>query len=157
MVSALSGELREQAAAAGLDGYVPKESAHEALVDSIIEVTSKKLGCEAASTFVGVRQRCGCRFFVTLQSSYIWVVLEATLRAVEHHNNQEPLNIYTLLEKFTPNGKPCTRGCMFSYDKPRAPSHRVRTQFNCSAHVLRIARYNGRFARPPPTANWACD
>ena len=41
MVSALSGELRERAAEAGADGYVPKELAHEALVDSIIEVVSK--------------------------------------------------------------------------------------------------------------------
>ncbi len=41
MVSSLSGELREQAANAGSDGYVPKELAHEALVDSIIDVVSK--------------------------------------------------------------------------------------------------------------------
>ena len=41
MVSALGGELREQAAAAGADGYVPKELAHEALVDSVADVVSK--------------------------------------------------------------------------------------------------------------------
>lgn len=41
MVSALSGELREQAATAGSDGYVPKAIAHETLVDTIIDVASK--------------------------------------------------------------------------------------------------------------------
>ena len=41
MVSALSGELREQAATAGSDGYVPKAIAHLTLVDTIIDVASK--------------------------------------------------------------------------------------------------------------------
>ena len=41
MVSALGGELREQAATAGADGYVPKELAHEALVDSVADVVSR--------------------------------------------------------------------------------------------------------------------
>ena len=41
MISALSGELREQAATAGADGYVPKELAHDTLIDSIIEVAEK--------------------------------------------------------------------------------------------------------------------
>ncbi len=41
MLSALSGELKEQGFTAGADGYVPKEKAHSDLVDSLAELAAK--------------------------------------------------------------------------------------------------------------------
>ena len=41
MLSALSGELKDQAFTAGADGYVPKEKAHSDLVDSLVELAAK--------------------------------------------------------------------------------------------------------------------